>query len=73
MQSIDNFNLESGSLIITKCQCGKDESMEYYRVLGIFRKYYNKWFVSIESGTNMWEKFSNKYNTFERLMQENWG
>ena len=31
-----------------KCKRGNAESVENYRVLGLFSKYYNKWFVAPE-------------------------
>ena len=40
--------IQRDSLVQSKCKRGKTESIEYYRVLGFFTKYYNKWFVSIE-------------------------
>ena len=31
-----------------KFQRGKNESIEYYRVIGMFRNYHNKWFVYMD-------------------------
>ena len=31
------------------CKQGEIDSIEYYRVLGIFSKYHNKWFAHIDS------------------------
>ena len=43
-------------LIKMKCNQGEIESIEYYRVLGIFRKQYNKWFINIDSDRIMRKK-----------------
>ena len=39
------------SLIQMKCKRGNAESVENYRVLGLFSKYYNKWFVAPEDSS----------------------
>jgi hypothetical protein len=36
---------QKGSLITLKAKRGKRESVEYYRVLAIFSKHYNEWFL----------------------------
>ena len=44
-----NIYIQRDSLIKLPCTRGKPQaSIEKYRVLAIFTKYYNKWFVSIE-------------------------
>jgi len=43
--SFESF-IRRDSLISMKCKYGKHKSVEYYWVLAIFIKYYNKWFVS---------------------------
>ena len=40
--------IQQGSLIQVKCKRGNAESVENYRVLGLFSKYYSKWFVAPE-------------------------
>eukprot|EP00957_Ditylum_brightwellii_P138429 10551205-Ditylum_brightwellii.AAC.1 len=40
--------IQCDSLIQVKCKCGRFETVEFYRVLALFTKYYNKWFVSEE-------------------------
>jgi len=42
-------NLRRASLVWVIYKCGKSISPEYYRVLGFFSKYYNKWWVAEES------------------------
>ena len=64
----DNFYIESESLIKTKFQWRKVESIEYYRVLAVFRKYYKKWVVHTESNKIMWGKYSNKFNILASFM-----
>ena len=50
IQVSDDVYIESDSLITMKFQWVQAESIEHYRVLGIFSKYYNKWFVHVDSG-----------------------
>ena len=40
--------IQRDSLVNLKVKCGRTESVEPYRVLGFFSKFYNKWFVSAE-------------------------
>ena len=40
--------IQRDSLIQVECKRGRMTSLENYRVLGLFGKYYNKWFVSLE-------------------------
>jgi len=42
------ITIQRDSLIQVKCKRGRAESVENYRVLALFSKYYNKWFVSLE-------------------------
>ena len=43
----DNF-IERDTLIKLSMKTGEQVTSRYYRVLGIFSKYYNKWFVEFE-------------------------
>ena len=43
----DNF-IERDTLIKLSLKKGGQVSSQYYRVLGFFDKYYNKWFVKFE-------------------------
>lgn len=46
----DGVYIKRDSLIQLKCKRGKShESIEYYRVLGFFFKYYNKWYMSLDN------------------------
>ena len=45
---IEYLYTRSNNLIQVRCNRGSDETVECYRVLAFFTKYYNKWFVSIE-------------------------
>ena len=49
--------IERDSLITMKYKQGETDTIEYYRVVGIFGKYYNKWFVYIESDEIMRKKY----------------
>ncbi len=40
--------IQCDSLIKVHCKCGEIISVENYRVLGVFTKHQNKWFVSTE-------------------------
>ena len=40
--------IQQDSLIQVECKRGRAVSVENYRVLALFGKYYNKWFVSLE-------------------------
>ena len=62
--------IERKILIKINCQQVQAGSINNYRVLGIFRKYYNKWFDHMESEKNMWDKYSNKYHIIARMMQK---
>ena len=41
--------IKRDSLVRLNCKRGKAMSPEYYRVLGFFSKYYNKWWVTEEN------------------------
>ena len=53
-----------------KCQWEQAESIENYRVLGIFSKYYSKCFVYMESDKILQDKYYKKYNIIARMMQK---
>jgi hypothetical protein len=60
------------SLIQLKCKRGKSESVESYRVLAFFSKYYNKWFVTPEKKF-LWEanvSTTNNVRVLARLMKK---
>ena len=44
---IDIF-IDRYSLIQMRCKWVRRESVEYYRFLSLFKKYYNKWYISEE-------------------------
>ena len=70
MQTYNDVYIERYSIITMKCKQGSTESIEYYGVLGIFSKYYNKWFVHIDSDKIMWNKYCKKYKVLARLIQK---
>ena len=48
--------IEHGSLVTIKCKRDTHESIEHYRVLAIFSKSYNKWWVHWDSDIVLFEK-----------------
>ena len=44
----DDICIQPNSLVQVKCNRGKSVSVKYYRVLSLFDKYYNKWWVPID-------------------------
>ena len=41
-----------------KCKRGRAKTVEYYRVLAIFMKYYNKWYPAVEDKILWMQDFS---------------
>ena len=63
--------IERDSLITMKCKRGKgNETIEYYRVLAVFTKYYNKWFVATDESRFIWNKDSKKVRILARMMSK---
>jgi hypothetical protein len=60
--------LERNSLISLKCKRGRFESIEMYRVLGLFTKYYNKWFIATEEKI-VWDKRSKQVKVLARMVK----
>ena len=48
--------MERDTVLTIKCKRGKGKNkvtkVEYFRVLTIFEKYYNKWYVSLDDRKN---------------------
>ena len=44
----DKVNVFRDTLVKFLCKSGKLETMEFYRVLWLFNKYYKKWFPSLD-------------------------
>ena len=55
---IDIF-IDRYSLIQMRCKWVRRESVEYYRFLSLFKKYYNKWYISEEDKVK-WSNFSKR-------------
>ena len=49
VQESGDVYIEHAILITTKYKRGKYDSIKFYRVLSIFRIYYNKWFIHMDS------------------------
>ena len=47
----------------------KNESVEYYRVLAIFSKHYNKWFINWDSDQVEYIHNSKKYKILARMVK----
>ena len=73
-------------MIKLNCKRGKSESVEHYRVLALFSKFYNKWFVaSVENFpwkfdvknarvlARMVKKTGSNYQEVELKKGGNWG
>ena len=67
VQKYNDVYIEPDGIIAINFKLGETDSIEYYRVLGIFIKYYNKWFVNINSAKILWNKDSKKYKFLARL------
>ena len=44
----ENEHVRFDSVVQLRCKNGASESIEYYRVLSFFAKYYNKWFMATD-------------------------
>ena len=65
-----NKYIERDGLIKMRCQRGKSVSIEFYRVLAIFSKHYNKWFIDWDSDKFLFVQGSKKYKVLARMMQK---
>ena len=70
MQTYNDVYIEYVSIVTINCKQGETESIEYYRVLGIFSKYYNNLFFYIGSNKIIWNKYFKKYKVLARLIQK---
>jgi len=72
----DNF-IERDTLIKLNVKKGGQVYSQYYRVLGIFSKHYNKWFVEFEKDKKVsfnpqgitWKVYSKKFKLLVRMMK----
>ena len=74
----DDF-IERNTLIKLSLKKGGQVSSQYYRVLGIFDKYYNKWFPEFEKDKKVtfnpqpgkkWKAYSERYKLLVRMMMK---
>ena len=63
----NNTYIRRDSLIKLNCKRGKVETVEYYRVLAIFKKFYNKWYPSPEDKL-IWTQDQTKLRTDVRVL-----
>ena len=61
--------IQHDSLVHLSVKRGRTESVEPYRVLGFFTKFYNKWFVSTEEKF-LWGGESQNVRILARLMKK---
>jgi len=62
--------IERNSIVTMKCKQGRTESVESYRVLAIFSKHYNKWYIEWDSDRVEFQKGSTKYKILARMVQK---
>ena len=64
------IQIQCDGLIRMKCVRGTSTTIEYYRVLAIFSKHYNKWFIDWDSDKFLFDPGSKKYKVLARMMQK---
>ena len=64
----DAFFIERDSLISLHCTRGDSVTVEYYRVLWPFTKYYNKWYVYVDQSKFSWINDDTKVRFLVRMM-----
>ena len=65
--------IERDTLVTLKYKQGGrngQETVQYYRVLGIFSKHYNKWFVELDHKKIKFAPGSKKYKLLVRMMEK---
>lgn len=62
--------IQRDSLITVKAKRGKTESIEYYRVLGIFSKHYNKWYLHWDEDKVAFVRNSKQYKILARMVEK---
>ena len=64
--------IERDTLILLKCRRGTTDTVEHYRVLCPFTKYYNKWYAvgGVDKMKLVWKKGSNIVHFVVRMMRE---
>lgn len=61
--------IKRDTLVKFRATRGRDESVEYYRVLAIFSKHYNKWFIHWDSDQVEYVHNSKKYKILARMVK----
>lgn len=67
---VDGRFIQRDSLITVKAKRGKTESIEYYRVLGIFSKHYNKWYLHWDDDKVTYDNNSKQYKILARMVEK---
>ena len=65
----DGVYIRRDNLITLNCQRGGTISVDYYRVLALFSKHYNKWFVYWGSNCILFQRGSKKYKFLFRKVE----
>jgi len=69
----DKVYIGRDTLVKMKCKRGKTVSSEYYRVLGIYSKHYNKWFVHWDGDRVEFKselKYAKQYKLMMRMVKD---
>jgi hypothetical protein len=66
----DEIFIERDTLIQLYCNRGGAVTVENYRVLCPFAKYYNKWYISVNKTKFVWNKKSNNVRFLVRMMKK---
>ena len=69
----DGVYIRRDTLVTLNCQRGGTISVEYYRVLALFSKHYNKWFVHWDSNCILFQRGSKKYKFLFRKVERDGG
>jgi hypothetical protein len=67
-ENVEGSYIKRDSLIRLKAKRGNSESIEYYRVLAIFSKSYNKWYLHWDEDKVLYESNSKKYKILARMV-----
>ena len=62
--------IERNSVVKMKCKQGRTTTVESYRVLAIFSKFYNKWYLEWDNDRVLFEKSSRKYKILARMVTQ---
>ena len=61
----DSVYIERNSVVKMKCKQGRTTTVDSYRVLAIFSKFYNKWYLEWDNDRVPFKKGSRKYKILD--------